>query len=186
MAAPAMTEEAGGETPPATVAVWDPFVRLFHWSLLALIVCAFVTGDEIAWLHNGVGYAIAALVTLRIVWGFVGPENARFAAFVRPPSEVASFLRDSAQLKARRYIGHNPAGGAMILALLALLVYVSITGMLLTTDGFWGSEAMEAAHEAGVYALLGLVLLHVAGVALASVEHGENLVRAMITGRKRA
>jgi cytochrome b len=74
----------------------------------------------------------------------------------------------------------------MILALLGLLTLVSATGILLTTDAFWGSPAMKAAHETGVYALLGLVLLHIAGVALASVEHGENLVRAMIGGRKRA
>jgi cytochrome b len=186
MAAPAMTEQAGGVTPPATVAVWDPFVRLFHWSLVALFICAFVTGEEIAWLHQAAGYAIAALVTLRIGWGFVGPRNARFATFVRPPAEVLSFLRDSARLKARRHIGHNPAGGMMILALLGLLTLVSATGMLLTTDAFWGSHLMKAAHETGVYALLGLVFLHLAGVALASIEHGENLVRAMITGRKRA
>jgi cytochrome b len=186
MAAPAKTGQAGGATPPATVAVWDPFVRLFHWSLVALFVCAFLTGDEIAWLHIGAGYAIAVLVILRIVWGFVGPRNARFAAFVRPPGEVAAFLRDSLSLKARRYLGHNPAGGAMIVALLGLLTYVSITGMLLTTDAFWGSHALKEAHEAGVYALVGLVFLHLAGVILASVEHGENLVRAMVTGRKRA
>ncbi len=185
MATPAMTGQSGGATPPASVAVWDPFVRLFHWSLVALFICAFLTGDEIAWLHIRAGYAIAVLVALRILWGFVGSENARFAFFVRPPSEVLSFLHDSARLKARRYLGHNPAGGAMILALLGLLTLVSMTGMLLTTDAFWGSHLMKAAHEAGVYALVGLVLLHLAGVALASVEHGENLVRAMISGRKR-
>ena len=186
MAAPAMTEKAGGVPPPATVAVWDPFVRLFHWSLVALFGCAFMTGDEVAWLHIGAGYAIGVLVILRIIWGFVGPRNARFAEFVRPPGEVAAFLRDSARLKARRYLGHNPAGGAMIVALLGLLSYVSVTGMLLTTDAFWGSHVIKAAHETGIYALVGLVLLHLAGVLLVSIEHGENLVRAMFTGRKRA
>jgi cytochrome b len=186
MSGPALSGQAGGATPQTTVAVWDPFVRLFHWSLVALFFCAFVTGDEIAWLHIAAGYAIAVLVTLRIVWGFFGPGNARFSAFVRPPGEIAAFLRDSLRLKARRYLGHNPAGGAMIVALLGLLTFVSITGILLTTDAFWGSHAMKEAHEAGVYALVGLVFLHLAGVVLASVEHGENLVRAMVTGRKRA
>ena len=186
MADSAMTEQAGGATPPATVAVWDPFVRLFHWSLAALFVVAFLTGDEIAWLHIGAGYSIAVLVISRIIWGFLGPRNARFAAFVRPLGEVGAFLRDSAHLKARRYLGHNPAGGAMIVALLGLLIYVTSTGMLLTTDAFWGSHVMKTAHEAGAYALVSLVLLHLAGVLLASIEHGENLVRAMITGRKRA
>jgi cytochrome b len=186
MAAPAMTKQAGGATPPATVKVWDPFVRLFHWSLVVLFVCAFATGDEIAWLHISAGYAIAVLVILRIIWGFVGSGNARFRAFIRPPGEVMAFLRDSLRLKAPRFLGHNPAGGAMVVAMLGLLTYVSVTGMLLTTDSYWGSHAVKEAHEAGVYAVVGLVFLHLAGVLLASIEHGENLVRAMFTGRKRS
>jgi cytochrome b len=186
MAAPAMTGTAGGATPPATVKVWDPFVRLFHWSLVALFIVAFATGDEIAWLHIGAGYAIAVLVILRIIWGFVGPRNARFVNFIRSPDEVLQFIRQSLRLRAPRCLGHNPAGGAMIIAMLGVLTFVSVTGMLLTTDAFWGSHMMKAAHEAGVYTMVGLVFLHLAGVALASVEHRENLVRAMITGRKRA
>ncbi len=186
MSAPVATETAGGATPPALVAVWDPFVRVFHWSLVALFVLAYVTGDEIAWLHLSAGYAIAVLVVLRAVWGFFGPRNARFASFLRPPREIVAFLRDSLRLKAPRFLGHNPAGGLMIVAMLGALGFVSVTGFLLTTDAFWGSPAMKAAHETGVNAMIGLVALHVAGVALASVEHGENLVRAMITGRKRA
>ncbi|MCI4679754.1 cytochrome b/b6 domain-containing protein [Rhodoblastus acidophilus] len=186
MAAPAMTGQAGGVTPPATVAVWDPFVRLFHWSLVALFTIAFVTGDEIAWLHLWAGYAIASLVILRIIWGFVGPRHARFANFLRPLGDVLAFLRQSLRLKAPRHIGHNPAGGYMILVMFGLLTYLTMTGMLLTTDAFWGSHLLKEAHEAGAYAMVGLVALHLAGVALASVEHGENLVRAMVTGRKRA
>jgi cytochrome b len=186
MTAPVMTGQAGGATPPATVRVWDPFVRLFHWSLLALFVCAFVTGDEIDWLHIRAGYAIAVLIALRIVWGFVGPRPARFSSFLRPPGEVVAFLRQSLRLGAPRHLGHNPAGGYMIVAMLGLLTYLSVTGMMLTTDAFWGSHWLKEAHEAGAYAMIGLVMLHLAGVALASIEHGENLVRAMVTGRKRA
>lgn len=189
MSAPVATGTAGGATPPVApgrVAVWDPFVRLFHWSLVALFVAAYATGDEIGWLHVRAGYAIVALVILRVVWGFVGPRNARFASFLRSPRETFAFLRDSLRLKAPRHLGHNPAGGAMIVAMLGALAYVSATGILLTTDAFWGSEAMKEAHEAGVNVMIGLVFLHLAGVALASLEHGENLVRAMITGRKRA
>lgn len=186
MADPVMTGLAGGATPPATVAVWDPFVRLFHWSLVALFVCAFATGDEIDWLHIRAGYAIAALVILRIIWGFVGPRKARFSNFLRPPGEVLEFVRQSLRLKAPRHLGHNPAGGVMIVLMLGLLTYLSITGMLLTTDAYWGSHLLKVAHEAGAYAMVGLVMFHLAGVALASVEHGENLVRAMVTGRKRA
>ncbi len=82
------TIEAGGVTPPATVKVWDPFVRVFHWSLVALFAITFLTGDDIEWLHLAAGYGTIGLIALRIVWGFVGPRHARFSDFVRPPREV--------------------------------------------------------------------------------------------------
>lgn len=189
--------EAGGTMPPATslkahvltapvVQVWDPFVRIFHWSLVGLFVIAFVTGDETEWLHLTAGYAIAALVLLRIIWGFVGPRHARFSDFVRTPREVTGYVHRAMRLRAPRYLGHNPAGGAMIIALLAMLVGISATGFMMTTDAFWGAQWVEDLHEGLVYVTLGLIALHVAGVVFASIEHGENLVKAMITGRKRA
>ena len=121
--------EAGGALPPAMTAsprdaappmvrVWDPFVRVFHWSLVGLFALAFATGDEIEWLHLAAGYAIAGLVVLRVAWGFVGPRHARFRDFVRPSREVLAYLRDAVRLRALRHLGHNPAGGAMVLALL--------------------------------------------------------------------
>lgn len=177
--------------PPAKAAhmgevrVWDPFVRLFHWSLVALFTLAFLTGDEIEWLHLWAGYAIAGLVAARIVWGFIGPRYARFADFVKGPRTVMTVLKLSVHLEAPRYLGHNPAGGAMILALLAMLAGLSFTGFLMTTDAYWGSKALEEVHEALAYITLGLVGLHVLGVIVASIEHGENLVKSMITGRKR-
>lgn len=178
--------QAGGQVPPAGIKVWDPFVRIFHWSLVVLFAVAFLTGDEFEWLHLWAGYAIAALVAARIVWGFVGTRYARFSSFVRGPRAVASFLKQSIRLEAPRYIGHNPAGGAMVLALLAMLAGLSVTGHLMTTDAYWGSETLEEVHEVLAYATLGLVGLHVLGVLIASLEHGENLVRSMITGRKPA
>jgi cytochrome b len=176
---------AGGETPPAMVRVWDPFVRAFHWSLVTLFAIAFVTGDESEDIHLAAGYAIAALVALRIVWGFVGPRFARFSDFVRGPAAVFEFVKASLRLRAPRYLGHNPAGGAMVVLLIAMLIGLTVTGHLMTTDAYWGSEAMEDAHEVLGNITLGLVALHVAGVVIASLEHGENLVRAMFTGLKR-
>ncbi len=178
-------ETAGGLAPPATVKVWDPFVRVFHWSLVALFAIAFVTGDEIEWLHLVAGYSIAGLVALRLVWGFIGPRNARFADFVKGPRAVATFLKQSARLEAPRHLGHNPAGGMMIVALIAALIGLSVTGILMTTDAFWGSKAMEEIHEFLANGTLVLIALHVLGVVVASVEHGENLVKSMVTGRKR-
>lgn len=178
--------EAGGITPPATVAVWDRFVRVFHWSLVLLFVTAYMTGNKIEWLHLGAGYAIAALILLRIGWGFVGPRHARFSDFVRPPGEVLAYLWDIARGRARRYLGHNPAGGAMVLALLTLLVATGVTGYMMTTDAFWGAQWVEDVHGTLANLTLAVVVVHVAGVLAASIQHRENLVRSMITGRKRA
>ena len=178
------TIEAGGARPPATIKVWDLFVRAFHWSLAALFAVAYATGDEIERVHIAAGYAIAGLLALRVVWGFVGPSHARFCNFVRTPSEVVSYLRDVMLLRAPRYLGHNPAGGAMIVALIAMLAFTCLTGFMMTTDLFWGAEWVEDVHEALANATLALVVLHVIGVLIASFEHRENLVKAMMTGRK--
>lgn len=177
--------EAGGATPPATVKVWDPFVRVFHWSLATLFVVAYLTGDEIEKVHIAAGYTIAALVALRILWGFIGPAHARFGNFVRTPRETLAYLRDVALLRAPRYLGHNPAGAAMIIALLVSLTGTCITGYMMTTQAYWGAKAVEEIHEVLANLTVGLVIFHVLGVLFASFEHRENLVKAMITGRKR-
>jgi cytochrome b len=175
---------AGGAMPSATIKVWDPFVRVFHWSLATLFVVAYATGDEIEKVHIAAGYAIAGLIVARIVWGFIGPRHARFSSFVRPPREVLAYLRDVTLLRAPRYIGHNPAGGVMIVALLAMLIGTCITGFLMTTDAYWGAKWVEETHEAMANLTVGLVVAHVIGVLIASFEHRENLVKSMITGEK--
>jgi cytochrome b len=179
------TTRAGGAMPPATVKVWDLFVRVFHWSLVSFFVIAYATGDEVENVHLAADYAIAALLALRVAWGFVGPRHARFSSFVRPPREVLEYLRDVIRLRAPRYIGHNPAGGAMILVLIALLAATSMTGYMMTTDVYWGAKWVEEVHGAVANVTAGLIALHVLGVIIASFEHRENLVRAMVTGRKR-
>lgn len=176
---------AGGVTPPATIKVWDRFVRVFHWSLATFFLVAYATGDEVEKVHIAAGYAIAGLVGARILWGFIGPPHARFSSFVRRPREVFEYLRDVAPLRAPRYIGHNPAGGAMILALLAMLIGISITGYMMTTDDYWGAKWVEEVHETLANLTIGLVVIHVLGVLVASFEHRENLIKSMITGRKR-
>lgn len=175
----------GGVTPPVAERVWDPFVRIFHWSLVALFAIAFLTGDEIEWLHIWAGYAIAGLVAARIVWGFIGSRYARFSEFVRWPAATWTYLKQAMRLSAPRTLGHNPLGAAMIIALLTMLVGLSATGILMTTARFWGSKALAEIHETLAYLTLGLVGLHILGVILASVEHGENLIAAMVTGKKR-
>lgn len=167
------------------VRVWDPLIRLFHWSLVGLFAFAFLTADEWDNAHETAGYIIGALIMFRILWGFFGSRHARFSDFIYSPSVILGFLKDSLTLKARRYIGHNPAGGLMVLLLLASITGICITGHMMTTDTWWGVDWVEELHEAFAFGALGLIGLHLAGVVLASYEHGENLVRSMFTGTKR-
>ncbi|GAB4355202.1 MAG: cytochrome b/b6 domain-containing protein [Kiloniellaceae bacterium] len=170
----------------ATVRVWDPLVRVFHWSLVLSFAVAWISADEWDDLHIWAGYAAAALIAFRLVWGLIGPRYARFSQFVRSPRAVAAYLKDLLAGREARYLGHNPAGGAMILLLIVSLAALCLTGWMYTLDAFWGEEWVEEAHEVLANLLLVLVGLHLAGVALASLKHHENLVRAMVTGRKRA
>jgi len=178
--------KAAGAGSPSQVTVWDPFVRLFHWSLVGLFAAAYLTGDEWKQAHVLFGYLIISLVGVRVVWGFVGTKHARFSDFVYSPRTTLGFVRESLAMRAKRYIGHNPAGGAMVLALLGAVCGIVASGYMMTTDAFWGIEWVEDTHEILVNITLGLIVLHVGGVLLASLEHRENLVRSMVTGRKRA
>lgn len=177
--------QTGDSLSPGTVRVWDPFVRIFHWSLVGLFFFAFFTGDEWKSAHIYAGYGVGTLILSRIIWGFAGSEHARFSSFVYPRTTVLAFLKDSVLLKAKRYIGHNPAGGAMVIALLLSVGAIATTGYMMTTDAYWGVGWVEDAHKVIVYLTIALVALHVGGVVLASFEHKENLVRSMFTGRKR-
>ena len=127
-----------------------------------------------------------SLIALRLLWGVVGTRYARFSQFVRSPLAVAAYVRDIVTGREARYLGHNPAGGLMILALIATMATVSVTGWMQTTDAYWGVEWVEELHEAVASLMLGLVGLHVLGVMVASLRHRENLIRAMLTGRKRS
>jgi cytochrome b len=167
------------------VRVWDPLVRIFHWSLVGLFGFAYFTGDEWGWAHEQAGYVIAGLLAARVVWGLIGSRHARFSDFIYRPATIFAFLKDTLAMKANRYIGHNPAGGAMVVALIMAITAISVSGYMMTMDAFWGAQWVEDAHEISVNLTLLLIALHLAGVALASLEQKENLVRSMFTGLKR-
>jgi cytochrome b len=188
-----MPETAARETDPGrdqrpevvkdSVKVWDAFIRVFHWSLVILFGLAWLTEHRQS-LHQPIGYAILALVALRIVWGFIGSRHARFADFIRSPRATLDYLRGFLRGTAPRALGHNPLAGVMILALLAMLLATGASGGLMTT-GSYRAEWLEELHETLASLTLALVGLHVLAVLIMSAVHGENLVRAMITGRKR-
>lgn len=186
--------------PKASVPVWDLFVRVFHWALVILMAVAAITGflAPAPWIniHVIAGLAIGALVLARIVWGFTGPRYARFADFARMPSVILDHARHLVAGQAERHLGHNPLGGVMVLVLLGALAGIVVTG-LVTWGGVLkagpfaadmsyaaGSVAKEA-HELFAFGLLGLIGLHIAGAIFESLRTRENLVRAMVTGRKR-
>jgi cytochrome b len=137
-------------------------------------------------LHDGAGYLAGALVSLRLIWGFAGSRYARFSQFVRSPRAIFDYLRAIRSGGERRFIGHNPAGGAMILALLAGMVIVVLSGWMMTTDAYWGVTWVQRLHSLLAHGFVILIVLHIAGVVVSSVRHRENLVRAMFVGTKRA
>ncbi len=196
------------------VVVWDLFVRIFHWSLVILVGVAFLSGDEKSRLHAYVGYTVALLIALRLVWGIIGSKHARFANFITSPGAALSYLKSMFRGTPRHYLGHNPAAAWMVLVLLLVLLLVNATGYLaLPTQGSqnfstnfafvtpaWadededdddyhrgkasGSEFWEDVHEVGASLLLALIGLHVFGALASSLLHRENLVKSMVTGRK--
>jgi cytochrome b len=177
---------ANPKLPTPVVKVWDPFVRLFHWLLVIFFALAWYSGGIWDDPHLATGYIVAVLVFARIVWGFVGTRYARFRDFAYGPRAIFHYLVAMLRMKAPRYLGHNPAGGAMVFLLLGTLVVLCVTGILMTTDAFWGVQWVDDLHNfASTFALV-LVALHIGGVVISSIEHRENLVTAMITGWKRA
>lgn len=163
-----------------TIPVWDLPVRLFHWSLVGAITIAFLSSAEnslIAGWHTASGWVAAVLIAFRLVWGLVGGKYARFANFIRTKG-IVGHLRALASGRPERSVGHNPAGGLAIVGLLALTGIVVFTGVQLLSGG------EEDFHEATAYALLGLIVVHVAAVIATSLLTRENLVAAMVTGRK--
>jgi cytochrome b len=164
--------------------VWDPFVRVFHWSLVALFGLAWATEDVQA-LHQPVGYAILALVALRIGWGFIGSPHARFDDFVRAPRATLAYALELLKGRAPRLLGHTPLGAMMVIALLASLIATGASGWMMTSATFRAMHWLEDLHEGLAWLTLLLVATHLIGVLLMSIVHRENLVRAMLTGLKR-
>ncbi|WP_051335810.1 cytochrome b/b6 domain-containing protein [Methylocapsa acidiphila] len=202
--------QANATRPASSVVVWDLLVRFGHWGLVAAFAVAYLSaeGEENGpdALHVWSGYVVGTLVLMRVIWGFIGSKHARFGDFVRPIGDCMRYLADLGRGRARRYIGHSPAGGLMVLTLLAALTGTVVTGVItygelgkgplaslaqsVSPQGAGADKEKESAvgeiHEVLANVTLALIGLHVLGVIAASVIHRESLVAAMITGRKRA
>lgn len=184
---------------PATVKVWDRFLRFFHWTLVLCFTTAYISGEvRASTIHVLVGYVLCVLLAARLYWGFKGSEYARFRAFIFPVSEALTYLRSMLKGSPKHYYGHNPAGALMVFTMLGLLAVIFVSGLLtLGTIDFEGplvflanlvsdesSYAFRHIHEFLPNVALVLVVLHLLGVLVGSIQHKENLVRAMLTGKK--
>jgi cytochrome b len=167
-----------------TILVWDVPTRVFHWLLVIAFAGAFLTSDSERQrdLHILFGVTVLALIAFRLVWGVVGTRYARFASFAFGPRAVLRYLRGIATLRGGRHVGHTPAGSWAIWSMLGLGILVGLSGYAAQGDG---PDWLEEAHGALAWTWLAVVVVHVAGVALSSLLHRENLVAAMVTGRKR-
>ena len=180
------------DIPTTPQLIWDLPTRVFHWLLAICVLGAWLTAESerTLMLHLALGYSAGVLVFWRLVWGFVGSRYARFSNFVRSPAAALVYLR--AYLPAARaagqtqthYLGHNPAGGWAVLALLVVVALADATGWVGYQDDsleLWGEL-----HELVGNGIIVLVGLHVAAVIATGLLHRENLVRAMVNGYKRA
>ncbi|MEW6163553.1 MAG: cytochrome b/b6 domain-containing protein [Pseudomonadota bacterium] len=166
------------------ILVWDWPVRIGHWLLVGAFALAWLTSEseELRLVHAFAGGTVVGVVLFRVVWGLIGTRHARFASFVRGPGAAWTYLRGLLSGRPPHTAGHNPAGGLAIVALLGLGLLSGVSGWL--TYNEVAGELFEEAHEMLASAMLALALLHVAGVAVGSLAHRENLVRAMFTGMK--
>lgn len=170
----------------SAIRVWDPAVRILHWSLVAGFFAAWFTRHGGGALHEWLGYAVTAIVFARLIWGFVGSEYALFRQFLRSVPHSLAYARAVVKGKQLRYIGHNPLGAWMAVTLLLFVLATCATGWLYTTDAYWGVEWVEELHDGLTTATLALIAVHVTGVVVTSVHDRENLVTAMFHGKKRA
>ena len=201
------------------IRVWDPLVRFGHWALVIAFAVAYITGEEegeASELHEWAGYIVGGIIVWRVVWGLIGPHYARFSDFVKGPKQSVRYLAGLIRGHVKRYVGHSPAGGGMVLALLVSLALTVVTG-LIADQGYGNASSRQGLSSAVAQALaqepnrpqagqagqakesmigeahavlanisVALIVFHLLGVALGSFVHRENLVRAMITGEKRA
>lgn len=188
-------------TSAAMVRVWDRVVRVFHWSLLIVFTTMYIAAqsNEIE-IHSLVGYLLLALVLVRLIWGVIGSEHARFRSFAYSPRTVLLYLKNIVSGHPQRFIGHNPAGAIMVFMLLLVLSGLVLTGLITeATIEFTGpllgftqgiddqlAYDIQKIHQVLADVSLWLIGFHIVGVLLACIQHRENLVRAMVTGYKAA
>lgn len=167
-----------------TILVWDVPTRVFHWLLVTCFTGAWLTSESerLQMIHYAFGYSAVALVLFRLVWGFIGTKYARFSQFIKGPKEMIGHAKGLLDGNQHITPGHNPVGGIVMLGLMLVILLIGLTGYL-TVKEFLG-DFMGEAHEAIASVALGLVIIHIAAAVIMSLLQKENLVRAMLNGKK--
>jgi cytochrome b len=173
------------QLPENKVAVWDLFVRLSHWMLAATFIVAYLSPAGRSVVHETAGYILLSLVVIRIFWGFVGSYHARLTNFVVSPNISFNYILAMLERKELRFLGHNPAGAAMIILLWALVVAACVTGWLLTWQHWRDHRPLQHLHSILADSIAVAATLHIVGAVYASYRHRENLIWSMVTGKKR-
>lgn len=166
------------------IMVWDMPVRVFHWLLVICFAGAWLTSESerLAMIHYAFGYTACLLVLIRLVWGLIGTRYARFSQFLKSPKVIFEHFMAMLRGHPHHDVGHNPAGGLVMFALMLLILLIGFTGYL-TVKEFFGNFASEV-HEAVASLVLGLVIVHIIAAIGMSVIEKQNLVRSMVTGKK--
>ncbi len=166
------------------IRVWDAPVRVFHWLLVLSFTGAYLTAESEVWrlVHVTLGYTLGGLLLFRLVWGFIGTRYARFGQFVQGPAAVLRYLQSLKAKRPEHYLGHNPAGAVAIVLLMALGLLITATGYATYND--LGPGWLAELHDLAANAMVLVIAGHLLGVLTASLQHRENLVRAMVTGFK--
>jgi cytochrome b len=167
------------------ILVWDVPTRVFHWLLVLCFAGAWLTSESerLQMIHYAFGYSACALVLFRLVWGFIGTKYARFSQFIKAPSEIIGHLKGLLSGHEHSSPGHNPVGGLVMLGLMLAILVIGLTGYFSIKE-FLGN-LMSEAHEAIASLTLGLVIIHVVAAIVMSLLQKENLVKAMVDGRKK-
>jgi len=173
-----------GQDKSQTILVWDFPLRLWHWSLAICVLVAYETPNRYDGLHRIAGYSVIGLLLFRLFWGIVGTRHSRFRGLLRKLRKAPAYLWRLRHVRGGRYLGLNPAGAAMLVGSLLLLSVSAVTGAMQVTVAFFGVWWVEDTHAWTSDLVMVLVAVHVLGVVLMCVRQRENLIRAMITGRK--
>ncbi|EJB07226.1 cytochrome b [Rhizobium leguminosarum bv. trifolii WSM597] len=169
-----------------SVKVWDPVVRVFHWTVVVACTLNLFILEEGKYWHRMTGYVVAAAIGIRLIWGFVGTKHALFSDFFPTPRKVIDQIRGIVGRNEKRHLGHSPLASAMMLLLIALLMATVTTGWMTTLDAFWGEKWLERLHGTIANSIMVLAFIHGGAAILESWRHRENLVWSMVTGRKKA